>query len=659
LAVACTAKSIPVEQVQLQKTESSSISRNIPEEYELALALYHKKDYNQALKLFGQYYENNKSADYAADALYYMGQIFFELKKFPAAANKFQTLLDTHPRSTYTESVLLRLGECLMNSGTPDALDRAYQAFARLNNQSRDEGVRTGCILSMCEVLRQKKTPEKALPLLEALLTKSQDPATCQRGRDQIKQSIAGLPSSSLQPLTASTDLPYSAGYASLRLARLALDQNEIPTAEKILQPLATKWPKDSPMFPEIQALQQLLNQRSAVKKWRIGCILPLSGDRKIFGEKALRGIQLAMGFYEGQNTRAGKPELIIVDSENDKDTSAAAVAQLYEQGVMAIIGPLLSNTAEAAAQKAQELGVSILTLTLKENIEDYGNFVFRNFMTNSMQTDAVARYAIEELGLSRFAILYPEDNYGTTLMNLFWNSIDRYQAEVVAVEPYHPDQTDFQEIIKKLVGLYYPDSTRETREIDEFARSLEQQEPRQPSNEREADSLGNRHMEGMEQEPIIDFDAIFIPDYLPNIGYIASQLAYYDVDDVILLGANGWNNPQLLEVAKNYVQNAIFVDSFLPNKPDLQIQNFVHTYQAFYQEAPGPLEAYAYDTTRIILDIMAKENVLSRETFRDELVKVSNYPGVTGLTSFTNSGRLEKELTLLTIEKNNIVPLE
>ncbi|NIQ94532.1 MAG: hypothetical protein GWN87_10185, partial [Desulfuromonadales bacterium] len=60
-----------------------------------------------------------------------------------------------------------------------------------------------------------------------------------------------------------------------------------------------------------------------------------------------------------------------------------------------------------------------------------------------------------------------------------------------------------------------------------------------------------------------VDFDALFIPDYADRVGMIAPQLAYYGIEELPLLGINGWNSPDLLRVAGAFVEGAIFVDGF------------------------------------------------------------------------------------------------
>ena len=95
-----------------------------------------------------------------------------------------------------------------------------------------------------------------------------------------------------------------------------------------------------------------------------------------------------------------------------------------------------------------------IITLTQKGDITAIGEYVFRNFLTPAMQVEAVVSYATGALDIERFAILFPNENYGRTFMQLFWDQVISAEGKVVGVEMYEPNQTDFVDAIRKLVGL-------------------------------------------------------------------------------------------------------------------------------------------------------------------------------------------------------------
>ena len=354
-----------------------------------------------------------------------------------------------------------------------------------------------------------------------------------------------------------------------------------------------------------------------------------------MYGEKTLRGIELAAGVFTSY--RQGIPiELILKDSRGDPEVAANAVEELaLYDNVICIIGPLLGVTAKAAAEKAEKLKVPILVLSHKKGIPEIGDYVFQNSLTLNLQTKAIVNYGMNELGLRKFAILYPDNHLGNDFMNLFWDEVLERLGEIVGVESYKPDQTDFQDEIKKLVGLYYLEDRQD--EIEEMK------------------------MEGdkeVELRPIIDFDAIFIPDYYDKVGLIAPQLVYYDVVGIQLLGTNGWNSPQLIEMAGEHVQGAIFVDGFFKDSPDPLVREFVDNFRTTFDEEPEILEAQAYDSANIIIDLIRKKHVRARFELKEELLRIEDYPGVSGITSFSWAGSPYKTLFTLRIEGRNIVQL-
>ena len=406
------------------------------------------------------------------------------------------------------------------------------------------------------------------------------------------------------------------------------------------------------------------LSTKSVYSRYTIGCLLPLSGYYKSFGDKALKGIELALGQFCSQGDRPSI-KIIIKDTGSDPDVAVNAVNELFEEHVAAIIGPIF--TAEPAALEAQNRGIPIITITQKDNIADTGDYVFRNFFTPKMQVETIVSYAIEELELKNFAILYPNENYGKVFMNLFWDEVMACGGKVVGVESYELDSTDFADPIKKLVGLYYelPEDLKNTDELIECEDKnddYEEVEDVADDYEEEKEEDGWReeeYDEADEPEPIIDFDAIFIPDSSKRAGLIIPHLSFYDVDNVYLFGTNLWHSDMLIKMARNYVQNAIMPDIFFAESSSEKVKNFVMAFEKTFREKPGFIEAVAYDTAMMLFQIVSRPDVQFRSAVKNELIKLSNFQGVTGLTSFDNNGGLQKDLYLLKIKGNKFVELE
>jgi ABC-type branched-subunit amino acid transport system substrate-binding protein len=307
-------------------------------------------------------------------------------------------------------------------------------------------------------------------------------------------------------------------------------------------------------------------------------------------------------------------------------------------------------------------MGIPIITLTQKDNIPEIGDKVFRNFITPKMQVQTLSSFAVESLGSFRFAILYPDETYGITFMNLFWDQLLELGGQVVGVESYKPDQTDFSDSIKKLVGIYYeiPEDLQPEEEEDltdgEQPDALEDQE-------QAADITRKKTARGDDGEDkpqaIVDFDAIFIPDSPGKAGEIAPQLAFYDIKEVYILGTNLWHSDSLIELAGQYVQGAVMADGFFADSPTPRVQQFVSDFEETYQEAPDFIEAIVYDTANILFNVVGREQIRYRSEIRDELLHLDNFPGVTGNTRFDENGDAQKKLYLLRIKGKKFVELD
>jgi len=378
-----------------------------------------------------------------------------------------------------------------------------------------------------------------------------------------------------------------------------------------------------------------------------IGCLLPLTGPYEVYGNKALKGIQLALMHFSSQDQYI-QVKIIIKDTESNPDTARSVIRELDSEDAFGIIGPITPLT--PAVEESQSRKIPIITLIQTENITDIGDYVFRNFLTPRMQVEAIVTYAFNTLGIKRFAVLYPDENYGVTFAKLFQDNVLAYGGSIAGVEFYDVSKTDFAGPINKIANLYY-ERLRKSPELTE-----------------EEAAIYDAHVEYLEAEDdsekekpdlTLDFEAIFIPDSPKKAGLIIPQLAFYDIKDVYLLGTNLWHSMELIDMAKEYAQNAIIPDAFFKDNPDKETRGFVDGFRKVFDEEPGYIEALAYDTAMILFKLMTRPDVSSRKTLKKALAELHHYPGVTGMTSFYSSGDVWKNIHLLKIKEDRFVVLE
>jgi hypothetical protein len=174
---------------------------------------------------------------------------------------------------------------------------------------------------------------------------------------------------------------------------------------------------------------------------------------------------------------------------------------------------------------------------------------------------------------------------------------------------------------------------------------------------------------------PITDFDAIFIPDFARNVALVAPALAVEDVftatcdqrelervrkatgredlQPVQLLGANGWDDPSLVEKAGRYVQCAVFVDGFFAGSARPETRRFVDAFSARHGRPPSILEASAHDAALAIQRVA--RGASNRDAVRAGLQALRGFPGATGDLSFDDRREVVKPLFFLTVDQDGI----
>jgi ABC-type branched-subunit amino acid transport system substrate-binding protein len=472
----------------------------------------------------------------------------------------------------------------------------------------------------------------------------------------KLQEAIARLDSADVAILVNHPDESLPLDYLMFQLGLNYAMEEKYDEALTILTELLDRYPAHNNR-DLVESLIEEIRKNAVFNRHTIGCLLPLSGPYEVFGQRALKGIELALAQFSSQSD-APPINIIVKDTGADPDKTMMALEELYDDQVAAILGPIV--TSEIAGREAQEMGIPIITFTQKDNIPEIGDKVFRNFITPEMQVQAIASFTVHSLGLNRFAILYPEETYGLTYMNLFWDKLLELGGTVVGVESYKPNQTDFIDPIKKLVGLYYEIPEDLKPEEDPDIASEDDDASGQPEDQTMvSDDEEVMAEEEEEPEPIIDFDAVFIPDSPGKVGQIVPQLAYFDIRDVYLLGTNLWHSDSLIKIADRYVQGAVMPDGFFAQSNSARVREFVKVFEETYQETPDFVAAVVYDSAMILFDVVSRSHIRYRTEIRDELFNLENFPGVTGITRFDEKGDVVKKMHLLRIKGKRFVELE
>ncbi len=540
------------------------------------------------------------------------------------ALEAYQGFVVRFPDSRLAPEALMRIGAIASERGN---LQAARAAFEQVTARYGDTDYGAKAALELLRLDYAEGQFQSMVDRAAQLPLESFEPSTRALVLEMLADGFLAL------------DQPVEAAYAAARAWVLAADERRSGLIQKAqlalsrLKPEAMAELLSRPMGEEARRLLQSLGRETIYDHHLIGVLLPLTGSHAFYGQRALRGVELALARFaathEGETIR-----MLIEDTGSDDGQTVQAVAKLDANGVAAIIGPMA--TVAAAAPAAQERRIPMIVFTQREFIASFGDYIFRHFITPRMQAEALVRWAVEHEAMSRFAVLYPQDRYGQTFLADFEEYVEAAGAKIVRSLSYDPAQTDFADQIRQLIVGYAPIPGAEPIE-----------------------SSGRSDLKPPTVMPIVDCDALFIPEAPSKTGLILPQLAYHDVTQSVLMGTNLWQSKTLLDMAGRYAEGAVFTSAFFEKDETPAVVDFSETFASVYGESPGFIEAVAFDTGMMLCDTISRPQVRSRAQIRDTLHQ-SSFPGaVSGETWFDQNGESHKALRLMEIQNGGFVVRE
>jgi ABC-type branched-subunit amino acid transport system substrate-binding protein len=565
------------------------------------------------------------------------GKAALAKQDFDGALREFNKVKAQSPASRLRGEAIYLSARALVGAGRArDALTE----LAKIQVREIPSDTRDAVFLFWAQTASQEaRWLEASLALLKAR-SEMKEPARQKEIEAQIEEHISvRLGEPELNFLLREYPGEFPSGPVQYRLASLRLAKGQKLEAQQLLAGILKSTPAGQPLHTKASQLMTRLNSLDAALTLRIGACLPMSGRGEAAGRAVRSGLELALA-----ESSKHALELVVADCGATVETASAAFDRMiFEEKVMAVIGPFSGDQAEAIAEKAVQLGVPNITLSPRPGLLQKGASVFRVALTPERQVAALVGYAKERLGAKNFAILFPEDAFGREFAQEYFRLVREFGGEVTAAESYAPNQSDFRIPIENMTGTGFP--SWRVKEQEELRKQLQEKiGERKPTK---------AELESSKIKPIVDFDVLLIPDAYRALGQIVPALLYADVSTPQLMGPSTWNSPRLLERAGQYLDKAVFVDMFAMERQSPATKNFVNLYQSKKGSLPNSLNALGYDIGAALKLAYGNDRAPeSRDELRSRLEVLGTFDGALGQYTWNADREALSEIQLFQVRR-------
>jgi branched-chain amino acid transport system substrate-binding protein len=145
--------------------------------------------------------------------------------------------------------------------------------------------------------------------------------------------------------------------------------------------------------------------------------------------------------------------------------------------------------------------------------------------------------------------------------------------------------------------------------------------------------------------------DAILVPGYYTDVGLIVAQARQLGIT-VPLFGGDGWEAPELLQIAGAALEGTFYSTHFSADNTDPLVQKFVAAFKAkFNGETPDAMAALGYDSAMVLADAIKRAGSTEGPKIRDALAVTKDFPGATGATTLDEKRDASKAAVIITVK--------
>lgn len=404
--------------------------------------------------------------------------------------------------------------------------------------------------------------------------------------------------------------------------------------AQDVVGWLKTEYNGNEEVAKFIREFEMRLENSGRISLNDIGVVLPLSGDKSSFGQKALSGVDTGLKILGlGENLK-----IHTKDSLDSPAQGAQAVVELIREDKVAfIIGGLFPESARAEYLEARKYGVLYISLSqinLPKEEKNHHLIEIQGSIESQIET-LLSENMIKKFG-NRLGIIYPDNEGGKAYADEIWRKASQSNVQITSLATFPKNTHDYRDPAQLFLGLKYQRERSEELNIVEDVYALEK------SSIRRVQTL----------PPVLDFDWVFLATYPHEAIGLIPTLSYYDANRIKVVGGPSWVSKSMVKEQKNL--GTLY---FIGDDPKDINMEMLNKFQEIYGKPAGLIEILALDAMKVGAEVLgAGGQATGRDEF-DAKVKEKALRGLSTSWGFKD-GIWLKQMNSMTITHGEIVKM-
>ncbi len=355
---------------------------------------------------------------------------------------------------------------------------------------------------------------------------------------------------------------------------------------------------------------QQPAAQPASTEPIKVAVVTAMTGNLAATGKQVAAGVQTAAKEWNDKGGIKGrKIEVIVEDDQSNPNGALAAYNKVLAEKPIAVWGPTFTPLVMPLGPVMKTNKVPTFTsatgaITTKSGFE----YVFRVRTNDDEAGLIVADYVVNDVKPKKPAMLYANNDYGKGGYDILKKELEKAGIKFVAAEQFNQGDKDVSAQLLK----------------------IKQANP----------------------------DYLLVYSVPTDSGLISAQAAQVGLTAKII-GSPGFATPEYLQLAKEAAEGTI---TLIDSMAGMDEASKAWTEKARAANPGTPISFVVstnYDGAMMVFDIMSKQDIKDGTALRDALLKVKDYPGVSGKFSFDPEGNGLHQGIIAKWEKGKLVQVK